>query len=111
MTTALLVVLAVLALCVVSLILRVRALETAIANLARIVDKPRRRDRAIRKEIRELEDELEQMDDDIRSGYLPDEDDFRRGEQIREKLDRRLKALAGRRGSPPEPPPTTPPPS
>ena len=58
MTTTTTVLLVVLILCVLYLALRLRALETAVVNLARIVDKPRRRDRAIRKEIAELEDEL-----------------------------------------------------
>jgi len=107
-TTALLVVLAVLVLCVINLILRVRGLENAVTALARVVDKPKRRDRAIRKEIRELEEELEEMRENAADG-LVDEDDFDRAEVIREKLDRRLRALAGRRGIPPEPPPSRPP--
>lgn len=104
MTTPLLLVLAVLALCVVSLIFRVRALETAIANLAQVVGKPKRRDRAIRKEIRELEEELEEMRENASHG-LVDPDDFDRADVIREKLDRRLRALAGRRGTSEPPPP------
>jgi predicted Holliday junction resolvase-like endonuclease len=102
-TTALLVVLAILVLCVVNLILRVRGLENAVTTLARIVDKPRRRDRAIRKEIRELEEELEEMRENAAEG-LVDPDEFDRADVIREKLDRRLRALAGRRGTPPESP-------
>jgi hypothetical protein len=42
----------------VYLALRVRQLEHAVAALTRTVDKPQKRDRAIRKEIKELEDRL-----------------------------------------------------
>jgi len=107
MTAVLLLVLVV---CVLYLALRVRALESAVSTLARIVNKPRRRDRAIRKEIEELESKLEQMDDAIAHGYLADTNDFNRADEIREKLDRRLRALAPRQTAPPvpEPPPDPP---
>jgi cell division protein FtsL len=51
MTAVLLLVLVV---CILYLALRVRALKSAVSTLARIVDKPRRRDRTLRKEIRSL---------------------------------------------------------
>src|ERR1700731_3082849 len=89
----------------------VRAASTvsgAGANLARIVDKPRRRDRAIRKEIKELEGELEYLAD-IASHGAASPEDFDEADAIREKLDRRLRALAGQRGMPPDPPPSSPP--
>ncbi len=107
MTTALLVVLV---LCVLYLALRLHRLERAVSAFAHIVDRPRRRDRAIRKEIEELEHELEQLQDATNHGYIPDTDDFNRADEIREKLDRRLRALTGRPGtSEPPPAPSTPP--
>jgi hypothetical protein len=107
-TTA--VVLVVLVLCVLYLAFRVHQLTAVVATLAHIVDKPRRRDHAIREEIAELEAELAETRDEIAEGYLPDEHDFQRAEEIREKLDRRLRALAGRRRpSEPPPAPSTPP--
>ncbi len=36
-------------------------------------------------------------------------EDFDEADAIREKLDRRLRALAGQRGMPPDPPPSSPP--
>ena len=83
--------------------LRLHNLEHAVIALAKVVDKPRRRDRVIRKEIRELEEELGQIGDIARHGLL-DKDDMNRADDIREKLERRLRALAGHPKSPPTPP-------
>jgi protein-arginine kinase activator protein McsA len=93
MTTALLVVLV---LAVLYLVLRVHMLQNAVLHLSRIVNKPRRRLRAIQKEIKELEDELETLHDLGRHGAATRED-FEEADLIREKLDRRLRALAGQR--------------
>jgi hypothetical protein len=81
------------------LALRLHNLEHAVIALAKVVDKPRRRDRAIRKEIRELEEELEQIGDMARRGLIGT-DDMNRADDIRERLDRRLRALAGHPKSP-----------
>ncbi len=92
MTTALLVVLM---LCILYLIIRVRQLEYAVAVLARIVNKPRRRDRALRREVKALESDLDYIRNLAVNGAA-DPEDFERPNVIREKLDRRLRAHAGR---------------
>lgn len=91
MTTALLVVLV---LSVLYLALRVHRLHLAVVELARVVNKPRRRDRAILKQIAALEDDLEHIRDLVKEG-VADQNDFIQTDLIREKLDRRLRALAG----------------
>ena len=97
MTTVLLVVLV---LCVLYLGLRVHQLGSAVSTLARIVEKPRRRDRAIRREIHELETDLEMIRDLVSQGAAKPED-FEEADQIREKLDRRLRALTREGRKPP----------
>ena len=61
-------------LCVLYLALHIHQLENAVTKLARIVNKPRRRDRALRKEIAQLEEELEEIYED---NLDPDEEDVR----------------------------------
>ena len=100
--------LVVLILCVLYLSLRLRSLENAVVTLARIVDEPRRRDRAIQKEIKNLEDELEYLSDLASQGAASPED-FDEADLIRAKLDRRIRTLAGRRETPAEQPPSSPP--
>jgi len=102
MITVLLVVLVV---AVLYLALRVQMLQNAILQLSRIVSKPRLRLRAIQNEIKELEDELEGLYDLGRHGAATSED-FDAIDLIREKLDRRLRALAGQREARPAVQPT-----
>lgn len=104
MTTILLVVLLV---WVVYLALRIRRLEQAVAALTRTVDTPRKRDRAIRKEIKELEDQLAFIGTTIAKGAAGPAD-LEEADAIRERLDRRLRALAGRADAPASPPRSTP---
>jgi hypothetical protein len=78
MTTSVLVVLV---LCVLYLALRVHQLSATVAALARIVEKPRRRDRAIRREVHELETDLE-MIRDLVSAASPE--DFEEADRIRQ---------------------------
>ena len=109
MTTILLVILV---LFVLYLAFDIRRLDKAVTNLAYIVNEPRRRHYAIQREISELEQELEQLradiSNDIASGELPDDDDLKQVDLIREKLDRRLRALAGRSREIPPPSPSPP---
>jgi hypothetical protein len=100
MTAALLVVLI---LCVLYLGLRVHQLGSSVAKLARTVDKPRRRDRAIRREVHELETDLEMIQDLVSHGAASP-DDFEEADRIREKLDRRLRALTRGSKAPPSAP-------
>ena len=83
MTTVLLVVLV---LSVLYLALRIHQLENAATKLVRIVNKPRQRDRALGREIAELETDLDMLRAK-RTSTKPT--------LSREKLDRRLGALAG----------------
>lgn len=94
-----------LVLAVLYLALRVHMLQNAILQLSRIVNKPRRRLRAIQREIKELEDQLETAHDLVREGAATPED-FDEIDLIREKLDRRLRALAGQREARPGVQPT-----
>ncbi len=71
---------------------RIHRLENALVDLARIVKRPMRRDRAVRKEIEELEEELEEIGD-LAVHAAASEEDFDRAQVIREKLDRRFHAL------------------
>src|SRR4030081_2618737 len=79
----------------VYLALRVRKLEHAVAALTRTVDKPQKRDRAIRKEIKELEDRLAFIGTLVANGAASPKD-VEEAAAIGEKLGRRLRALAGR---------------
>lgn len=99
MTTVLLVALV---LCVLYLGLRVHQLASAVSTLAQIVDKPRRRDRTIRKEVHELEADLEMIGNLVSQGVAKPED-FEEADRIRERLDRRLRALTGRSPETPAP--------
>ena len=90
----------------VYLALRVRRLEHAVAALTRTVDKPQKRDRAIRKEIKELEDRLAFIGTLVANGAASPKD-VEEADVIREKLERRLRALAGRADAKALPPTAT----
>jgi len=85
----------------VYLALRVRQLEHAVAALTRTVDKPQKRDRAIRKEIKELEDRLAFIGTLVANGAASPQD-VEEADVIREKLERGLHRVRaadrGRRG-------------
>ena len=81
---------------VLYLALRVHMLQNATLHLSRIVNKPRRRLHAIQREIKELEDELETLHGLARHGAATSTD-LEDIKLIREKLDRRLRAMAGQR--------------
>jgi DNA-binding protein H-NS len=71
MTTVLLVVLV---LSVLYLALRIHQLENAVTKLVRIVNKPRQRDRALGREIAELETDLDMLRDLVKQGAASRED-------------------------------------
>lgn len=79
----------------VYLSVRVRQLERTVATLTHTVDSPRKRDRAIRKEIKELEDKLAIIVTAAASGAASPED-LKEADALREKIARRIRALAGR---------------
>jgi cell division protein FtsB len=83
---------ALLILTVLYLALRLYQLQRAVTALTRLVEKPRRRSHAIRKEVKELEDELAFIADIVANGAASPED-FVEADAIRDKLDRRLRAL------------------
>lgn len=85
LTTAVVVVLV---LVTVHLALRIRNLTYRVERL----EKPRKRERAIRREIQELETDLRMVQDIITNGAAKPED-FAEGDAIRAKLDNRRRAL------------------